>query len=122
MKLYEKMIRQIEDNNTQAVKKLIRKGAYIDREFYKLPNGSYFTRYPILENFLTRYYTNTTVHTYTPLARAAEKGNQSLAQFILKAKNCDVSSDKKQTAHYFLIKTTGPLYSQWRAETMRKDP
>src|SRR5262249_35897857 len=113
-KLFGKMIRQLDINNTQAVKRLIRKGAYIDREFYKLPeeslnSPSLWISRPELERFLARirFKTNSNLfsnfYSYTPLAMAAEKGNQTLAKFILKAKNGDDSSDKKQNIHYLLI-------------------
>lgn len=122
MKLFEKMVTQLEVNNTQAVKRLIRKGAYVDREFFKPADGplsgqSFWSSRPMLEEVLHRYYINTNFYSYTPLALATEKGNQSLAKFILGAKNGDVSSDRKQTIHQSLTSNNRTPY--WKTETIK---
>ena len=120
IKSFNKMISQLEANNTEAVKRLISKGAYIDKEFYKPCDGalsgqSSWDSRSDLEGTLQKYYLNTKFCCYTPLALAAEKGNQSLAKFILNAKNNDVSSDKKQIFNYSV---TSKNYSgtYWKTE------
>jgi len=102
MKLFEKMIRQLEVNNTQAVKRYLRKGAYIDREFCKSePTGKlYLVNFKEMKKWIFGVGSEFKIYSYTPLALAAEKENQSVAKFIAKAKDNDISSDKKETFKY----------------------
>lgn len=119
MKLFKKMIKELSYNNTQRVKRLIRKGAYVDREFYKPSAGAlsgkiFFTRSQV-EETLFDYFSNINYYSYTPLSLAAEKENQSLAKFILNVKNDDISSDKKQTFNFTMTRRGYQL--DWNTET-----
>lgn len=111
MKLFNKMIKELDANNTQAVIRLICKGAYIDKLFYRPTEGSLLTQSfwnsrSMLELRLSISYFSINFYSYTPLALAVEKGNQSLAKFILNIKNNDHSSDKKQTIRLALTRET----------------
>ena len=123
MKLFVKMIGELEVNNTQAVKRLIRKGAYVDREFFKPANGalngqSFWNTRSDIESTLYNWYPNTHFYSYTPLTLAAEKENQSLAKFILNVKNNNISSDKKQTIKY-TVTHRGGYEILWQTETVK---
>jgi hypothetical protein len=50
----------------------------------------------LFQHHLDCFCNTASFFSYTPLIRAAEKENQSLAKFILKAKNNDISSDRKR--------------------------
>ncbi|MBA3722773.1 MAG: hypothetical protein H0W88_10290 [Parachlamydiaceae bacterium] len=99
MDLFTKMIGELCVNNTQAVKRLIRQGAYVDREFFTTftLNSTaqiIWTNRSALEQELTNFKQTTHFYSYTPLSKAVRTGNQSMANFLVNAKNGDVSADK----------------------------
>jgi hypothetical protein len=104
MKLFTKMIKQLDANNTQAVMKLIRKGAYIDREFYKYNNKLLIDKKET-EALLTAYSIRDTssIVSYTPMAMATEKANQVLAYFISNNKGSNFTADMKKQYNYTFI-------------------
>lgn len=102
MKLFEKLIFKMQVNDTEASKRLIRKGAYFDREFFKkceCQKVKIFHSREAIEGYLSGSYREI-IYSYTPLAMAVEKKNQVLAKFILNLKNNDCSSDRKQVINY----------------------
>lgn len=108
-RLFRKMVAQIVNNNTHAAKKMVRKGAYTDSEFFvirvdyldysAIHSRSLWFDWSSVKSTIENSYSGKKfqVYSYTPLALVAEKGNQTLAQFLLKAKGGDLSSDKKLT-------------------------
>lgn len=104
-KLLEKLIYQTEINNLHAAKKLIRKGAYIDREYFHI--DSHICHNRTETEWFLESRSEKTFYSYTPLAQAIEKGHkfkdQSLAKFIMNIKK-DISSDRKQTITYSYTK------------------
>lgn len=122
MELFEKMVAELQANNTQAVQRLIRKGAYIDREFFIPADGSidgrsFWSNRPKLERVMFDHW-NDYFYSYTPLAMAAEKGNQVLANFILNAKGDNFSSDRKQT--FYLSITSSAKGGSWSIEQKKE--
>lgn len=98
MILFYKMILEMQKNNTESVKKFIKKGAYVDREFYQC--GKLWINRSDLNMYLYNCYNEINFKCYTPLAFATSIGNQSMAQFIFNAKGKDISSDKISTVKF----------------------
>lgn len=95
-KFFKRLIHELIANNTEAVKKLVRKGAYFDREFFvhdPINGKSLFIIESELEKILNKHFNETIYKSYTPLTMAVEKGNQPLSTFFYEAKNKNTSSD-----------------------------
>jgi len=123
--LFKKMIDQLACNNTEAVKKLVQKGAYVDREFYVTCEPLNHQTLWLDQNAL--YHTvmrtskeNFEFYKHTPLTLAIDQSNETLAQLFFKLKNEQINSDKKETYQYQIESKTkseltpvfikGPIY------------
>lgn len=108
-KLFEKMLERLRLNDTEGVKKYIRKGAPTDRFFYIKHYSDHADWY------LNREYISTyQLSEYTPAAYAAHNKNNGLASFIIKAKvtpstDCWRYYDEMHNINVYLLNTEGKL-------------
>ncbi len=116
-RITRRMCKALLANDTEAVKRYIRKGASCDGEFYVGPTSSSFDVYfdkSQLERELQASYACFSCYGYTPLAMAAQKGNLPLAQFIADTKGGVTDSDKRQTFSWENISFGYPSAPYWR--------
>lgn len=115
-RLFVKMVAKLQENDTEAVEKLIRKGAYLDKEFYLFFSESHGRKFIYnktdLEITLREQGTKTDFYSYTPLALVAAEPNQELSRLFSKFK-MDISSDKKRTSRF-----TPGSGNDWNIETI----
>lgn len=107
LKYTEKMIEALWQNNSEAVKRYLNKGAYVDHEFFIPVDGSthgktmWLSRASIekhlYDEFLHAHYS-----AFTPLSYAVEKGNQVSARILHNFKG--EAGDKKVTFELFAIR------------------
>lgn len=87
-KLFKKMVKHLVIGNTDQVKKLIRKGAYVDQAFFKFSPqayylGHFFETLSKIKNKAESYFNNANFYSYTALALAIERKNKDLIDFLL---------------------------------------
>lgn len=109
LKLFKKLCSLLSGNrlNHESIQRLVKKGAYLEREFYVPLNndrlnehrGFWLTPREIIKKMQFFGYRKAALHSYTPLTKVAELGNQELAKLIISAKNNDVSKDRKKLVH-----------------------
>ncbi|MBA3722226.1 MAG: hypothetical protein H0W88_07485 [Parachlamydiaceae bacterium] len=131
LNLFNKMVNCLLDDDTEGAKRMIRKGAFVDREFFTTTytefNGVRFwnSRTGCERNldWYMKSYSNISgkYFSYTPLTLAAEKGHQSLAKLILNHKKGEHSSDQLQTFNYS-PSTSGGSYTNWNRVLIKSEP
>lgn len=108
-KLFEKMLERLRLNDTEGVKKYIRKGAPTDRFFY-IKHDSIYNYWSLNKENINPC----DLSEYTPAAYAAHNKNNGLALFIIKAKvtpstDCWRYYDKMRKITEYLLNTEGKL-------------
>lgn len=91
-KLFSEFIFNLQANNSNKVKDLIRKGVDVNKEFFITDKAVITDRDWVLNSLEPQKVTRS-----TPLVLAVERGNQPLAQLILDQKSGNYSNDIKVT-------------------------
>lgn len=116
--LFKKMIDRLERGETETVKKYVRKGASVERRFYRFPDETTIS----MPSEVT-YEKRLVLEKYgfsvlTPLACAAGKKNKDLSAFLVKAKNGNMQQDRAIQYEVKPCDSKASIKKSWRVNYM----